>query len=157
MTQSTITNDSYGRNYQLHFGRIPNLSFQLTGCPLPTLSIGQLIQPTPYHDIPNPGDKITFDPFLVEYIVDENFASYLEIFNWIHECRAGNPLSADRSNLKSDATLEILTNNMTPILSFRFEGLFPTVLGEVQLTTQNGTDVSVGTATFAYQEFNLVV
>jgi len=155
MPQSNITNDAYGRNYQFHFGKIPNTSFQLTSCPLPTISMGQMLYPTPLHDIPMPGEKITFDPCTLEFVIDENFESYLELFRWIQDMRSGAATAKNTADLLSDATLTILTNNMLPILSFDFIGMFPTVLGEVNFTQQNGNDVAVGSCTFAYQEFNL--
>jgi len=150
-----ISNESYARNYQFHFGRIPNLTFQVVTCPLPTISMGQMIHPTSLHDIPMPGEKLTFDPCSLEFVVDENFDSYLEIFNWMQDMRAGSSVNGKTKDMVSDATLDILTNNMTPLISFDFVGMFPTILGELQLTTQNGTDVLLGSATFAYEQFTL--
>jgi len=137
-----ISNESYGRNYQFHFGRIPNVTYQVINCPLPTISMGQSIQPTPLQDIPVPGEKLTFDPCSLEFVVDENFTSYLEIYNWMQQMRAGSLVNG-------------MTNNLTPIVSFDFVGMFPTILGEIQFTTQNGTDVLMGSATFAFEQFIL--
>jgi len=150
-----ISNESYGRNYQFHFGRIPNVTYQVINCPLPTISMGQSIQPTPLQDIPVPGEKLTFDPCSLEFVVDENFTSYLEIYNWMQQMRAGSLVNGRTKDIISDATLDILTNNLTPIVSFDFVGMFPTILGEIQFTTQNGTDVLMGSATFAFEQFIL--
>ena len=154
---TTIKNNAYTRNYQFSFGRIPNVTYEVTSCPLPTITMGVTIQPTPYHDIKIPGDKAEFDPITLEFIVDEEFNSYLEILNWIQEMRTiGRNPGGSLSTITSDAHLDILTNNLTPLRSFRFEGVFPTMLGEIQFSTQAGTDVQVCSATFNYTQFDVV-
>lgn len=153
----SVKNNAYGRNYELILGNLPNTTFEITSCAIPAISMGVAIQPSTIHDIKIPGDKAEFDPLVVDFIVDEDFASYLEMLNWIQTLRTQARNNGSLKNTMTDAHLNILTNNLTPLKSFLFTGVFPTLLGEVQLGTQQGTEVLVCSATFTYTEFDIVV
>jgi len=124
---------------------------------LPAISMGQTIQPTPHHDIYLPGDKAVFDPLILQFIVDEEFKSYLEILNWIQSMRTIGRNPGRIQDVVSDAHLRILSNNHIPISTFKFEGVFPTLLGEIQFDIQNGAEVQVCQASFAYTDFDVVI
>jgi len=153
---TAIKNNAYTRNYEFNFGFIPETTFEITSCPLPAISMGVAIQPSPYHDIKIPGDKAEFDPLIIEFIVDEEFKSYLEILNWIQTMRTIGRNPGAIKDVVSDAHLRILSNNHIPISTFRFEGVFPSLLGEIQFSTQDGTEVQVCSASFQYTDFDVV-
>lgn len=98
---------------------------------------------------------MTYDPLNVEFLIDEQFDNYKELFDWMQKCRAykGN----DFQDIWSDATLTILSNNKQPLKKIRFEGVFPVILAEAQFTTQDAEPTEhICNITFAYTQFQFV-
>lgn len=62
---------------------LPNVSFTCQSANLPSIFIPPAIQPTPFIDIPRIGDKVQHSDLSVRFIVQENLANYLEIYNWM--------------------------------------------------------------------------
>jgi hypothetical protein len=91
------------------------------------------------------------------FIVDENLKNYKEIFDWMtaeqfndsHEVR-------NEAGLYTDGTLTTLTNASNPNVVFRFAGMFPISLGELQFDTTNTTSTVLCTVTFRYSYFKYV-
>ena len=50
---------------------------------IPGISLGELVIPTPYKDIPYVGDKVTYENLTIQFIVDEHLENYIEMHNWM--------------------------------------------------------------------------
>jgi len=99
-----------------------------------------VIQPTPTFDIKLYGDKMTFEPLLINFIVNEDLKNYREILEWMkgiykpettEQYKAlinKDPLKTRRQNLYSDAQLFILTNKMNPLIKVTFYDAYPIAL-----------------------------
>jgi hypothetical protein len=137
--------------------RIPETMFRVTGCSLPSINI-----PPPSEDSTSAnqyfaGSSVEFDPITLTFIVDENLKNYKEIFDWMtaeqfndsHEVR-------NEAGLYTDGTLTTLTNASNPNVVFRFAGMFPISLGELQFDTTNTTSTVLCTVTFRYSYFKYV-
>lgn len=149
-----MNNITYGNNFIFTCGRLDKLDRMITSISIPTVSLGETIFPTRTHDISTPGNKMTFDPINVEFMLDENFDNYKQILDWMNEIRAYTGSSI--SELMDDATLEILSNNATPIKTIKFKGIYPTVLTEVLMSTQNSTTPQSSMLTLALTDFVIV-
>ena len=120
------------------------------------MSVGEANVPSPVLDYPIPGEKINFEPFSYEFNVDENYVNYLEIYDWMMEM--ANPDERDDipddKDMMSDATLTILNNQNNPIANVHFKDVWPTSLGDVQLTTQT-SELITCTVTLTYSHFTI--
>ena len=136
--------------------KAPKVSFFGNQVNIPQMSLGVAEQPTYLRDIPIPGDKIQFEDFTIRFLVDENLANYLEIFNWMRAL--GYPESLEeikdwqkkdfdiaqpdktQENFYSDATLEILTSTQNPNFKVKFQDMWPTTLSTLEF---NATDEDI--------------
>ncbi len=172
--------------FRFILNQIPKVQFFVQAANIPGISMGELIIPTPYKDIPMVGDKVTFENLSVSFIVDEYLENYVELHNWM--IGIGFPKSrsqftdfrsttsntsnaagsantdigkvgkpiADRP-LYSDATLTILSNKNNPIVEVRFADCFPVSLSGLDYTQMVG-DVEYLTASidFRYKLYEIV-
>jgi len=161
--------------FKLKINKCPKVDFLATGCNLPGLTLGSAIQPTYLKDIDVPGDKLVYEDFRVNFIVDENLENYSQIYNWMVglgypesqkqfvELRGDDvyyPNTSDRENPFaefSDGTLQILNSNYRPQAHVRMKGMFPVSLSGLDF---NATDTDVNyfmaSVTFKYQIFELL-
>ena len=70
-----------GFRFQLQ--RAPNVEYFCQSVTLPTLSINEVPQISPFVNIPRPGDKVTYGEFAIRFRIDEDMTNYLEIHDWI--------------------------------------------------------------------------
>ena len=64
--------------------KLPKVEYFCTQVNLPGISISDnYSQPTPFRDIPLPGEKLSYEPLAVTFIVDENLENYQEIHGWL--------------------------------------------------------------------------
>ena len=166
--------------------KLPKVEYFCTQVNLPGISISDnYSQPTPFRDIPLPGEKLRYEPLAVTFIVDENLENYIEMHTWLtsigfpkdrsqfkkfRSTTANTPVttqgtSSDIGDVKpataersmfSDATLTVLTNKNNPIAEVRFADCFPTSISSLEYN-QNVTDVDYLTAdiTFKYKIYEI--
>jgi hypothetical protein len=136
--------------------------------PLPGIALPRMEMDTPFTQIKVPGSKMEFEPLTINFLVDENMANYLAIFNWI--AGLGHPqefeqytsfqnrnpkfVMSELSKNFSDGTLNILGSNNTVVQTVLFVDLVPTALSGLTFATTN-TDVTyiTASATFEYTYF----
>lgn len=64
--------------------KLPKVEYFCTQVNLPGVSISDnYSQPTPFRDIPLPGEKLKYEPLSVTFLVDENLENYQEIHGWL--------------------------------------------------------------------------
>ena len=56
---------------------MPHLNFFVQAVTLPSVSIGEAIQDTPYSTIYRAGDKMNFEPIAVTFLIDEDLKKNL--------------------------------------------------------------------------------
>ena len=76
----------------------------------------------------------------VTFLVDEDYSNYMEIIKLMH--KAAGPDETKRYHpgeaTGSDGSLHILSNNKNVSdVVFTFHNLFPTILGELQMTNES--------------------
>jgi hypothetical protein len=162
---SEISNYSPLSNLGFEFSvdRLPNTSFFIQTVTLPGLSLGTAEVSTPFAPLPYSGD-IIFNEFTVGFLVDENLASWYDVYLWMFQL--GFPSTFDQyrdlieenfnRDFASNATLTVLDNKRQPKFRFHFENMFPISLGPLTLTI-NSTDVEylVSEVVFDYKLYTV--
>jgi hypothetical protein len=130
-------------SFQTNFTRLPNVNFFAQRVNIPAVNLGLYLQPTPLSDAPTEGDKLTFEQFAMNFIVNEDLSNYLEIYNWM--IAIGFPDDHNQFNLdqslknnsdstiRSDMNIVINTNKSNPNYSITFRDAFPVSLGSIEL------------------------
>ena len=184
--QPTVLDYNSPTQFKFGINQLPKVEFFTTAANIPDISLGELIIPTPYKDIPIVGDRVTFGNLDISFIVDEYLENYISIHNWLlgigfpksreqfsefrstgsntsNTGRGGNTdigkvgkTVADRP-FYSDATLTILSNKNNPIVEVRYSDMFPVSLSGLDYN-QQATDVEYQTATisFRYKLYEIV-
>ena len=161
--------------YKFSIKRTPTVNWFVQSVVLPSITLTNTTVPTPFIQLPIPGDHIEFGNLRVTFRVDEDMNNYLELYNWLQALgfpdnfdqykniasRTRGPLSGNADSLTgdsiySDATLLILSSNMNPITEITFVDVFPVALSELSFNSQL-TDVQYveASVTFAHRKFDI--
>ena len=167
-TSGALARQPINRNFlsQLNFKfllyRAPNVEFFLQRVNVPALNIPSIDIGNPFVDIPHSGEHIDFGPLGIDFKVDEDFANYLEIHEWLYGLGFPQTFTQYRelrdkdkeipgSGIRSDISLMILNSVKKPNLEFIFHDAFPTSLSDLVFTTTDpDVDYLESTATFDY-------
>ena len=168
-----IERQAINRNFlsQLDFKfllyRCPNVTFFLQRVNIPGLNLQSAVQPNPFTNIPHSGDHIQFGPLSIEFKVDEDFANYIEISNWIRglgfpedygqykELKDGEQY-LDRG-IRSDISLMILNSTKNQNVEIIFHDCIPTSLSDLVFTTTDpDVDYIEALATFDYIWYEVI-
>ena len=64
--------------------KLPKVEYFCTSVNIPGISLGgNPSQATPLKDVPLPGDKLTYEPLSMTFLVDENLENFQEIHGWL--------------------------------------------------------------------------
>ena len=70
--------------FKFNILKLPKVEYFCTAVNLPGVSLADnYSQPTPFRDIPLPGEKLTYDKLSMSFLVDENLENYREIHGWL--------------------------------------------------------------------------
>ncbi len=170
---TTITPLYGSGNYSFSLVKFPEITFFVQDVELPSISLGVVTQNSSVHEIPIPGETMTYGELTCTFQVDSKMENYLAIHNWI--VGLGYPsghklykdLMANAKNATSlselakgytDGVLTILDNSNTPIIQAQFVDCFPVNLSGMQFTTTNPDSAPVtAQVTFEYTYYKLDV
>ena len=148
--------------FKLTFDKLPNVAYTSYSVSLPAVSLNQILQPTPFRDRPIPGDKLNFEPLTLNYIVQENLANYLELYNWMKgigrttDTEDYKNYKALNQNQYSDGQLVILSNKYNPLVKVTFVDCWPTNIGTLTYDAQASEAVTITSdVTFNYSYFKV--
>jgi hypothetical protein len=148
--------------FRFSIRKLPHVNWFLQGATIPGITLGEAIQPTPFIDAAQPGEKLTFDPISISFKVDEDLKNWTELFNWMVGLGTPTNFREYKDNVKahgkeavvSDATLTTMNSVMNPNFEIVFHDVFPLSLGELSFdTTQSDIDYLTCTATFRYLNY----
>jgi hypothetical protein len=79
------TNLDYASPTQFKFNilKLPKVEFFCTAVNIPGITLGTAEFATPLKNIPLPGDKLSYDPLNMTFLVDENLENFQEIHGWL--------------------------------------------------------------------------
>ena len=64
--------------------KLPKVEYFCTAVNIPGITLGATMsQPSPLKDIPIPGEKLTYEPLSMTFLVDENLENFQEIHGWL--------------------------------------------------------------------------
>lgn len=139
-------------NYKLEIAGVPEINYFIQTAELPSITLPEV--PVPYEDtmIYVPGDTLEFEPLQLAFLIDEDYANYIYIHQWIKRCRG----SKDTEVFK-DLTLHLLNNNKIVNKKIVFYYAFPTTLSSISYdSTQSDTISLVCPVVFRYQEYEFI-
>ena len=95
--------------------KLPKVEYFCTSVNIPGINLGgNLSQATPLKDVPLPGDKLTYEPLQMTFLVDENLENFQEIHGWL--VGLGFPRDhAEFRNLLSSGNDRFPTRNATNV------------------------------------------
>lgn len=137
--------------------RSPNVVYFVQQANLPGMSFGNAVQPTPFVDIPVPGDKMVYQDFVMQFAVDEDMKSYKEIGAWMtglsYPKQLGQyaDLAASVEGIRSDISLMILDSASNVQHIVRFHNAYPYSISDITFDTRaDDTQIALATANFKY-------
>lgn len=157
-------NQLEAKSIQLVIDRIPNVNFFCTSASVPGIASTAVRQPSPFADVKVTGDKIMFQPLIVNFIVDENMANWKEIFDWMvsyahptefdEYADATIPQNRLYASKKSDATLIVPNNKYNATHEFSYVDIFPVDMTDIIFDTQiDDVPNIICTVTFEYTSY----
>ena len=69
--------------FKFQITKLPKVEYFCTAVNLPTVSISEVRQPTPFVDVPLPGTSLTYGALNMTFMVDENLENFQEIHGWL--------------------------------------------------------------------------
>lgn len=152
----------------LTFDRIKTVQFFCQSANIPGINLGQAPISTPMLDIFAPGNKITYNPFNIHFLVDEKLEGWKELHAWFRSIAspqsyeerkrltdAQNQYSNSKLKNYSDATLTVLSSLNNPILRVKFYNMFPITLSDIIFdSAQSADDIVSADAVFMFDYFD---
>jgi len=157
--------------FKFTLAKYPKVDFFSNTALIPSISLGVAAQPSYLKDIPIPGDKLSYDDFSLDFLVDENFENYLLVHNWLRgfgypfsveeykqllDNDTLNPGKQNAMSGQSDGTLIIYNSNFQPIVNVSFKGLFPVSLSTIGFDAKDSNaNYITASATFKYTIYDI--
>jgi hypothetical protein len=170
------TNVLYGNHFRFVIEALPDLTFFAQSIQLPSVIATAVNRATPFTQVREVGDHLTYSSFDVSYLIDASFKTYTSVLWWLQgygfphsydEVKAFRETRSERIAIprpvardleKTNATLYILQPDTEKIIvEIQFTDLFPTTLGQLDFkTTDSEAPQLLTTATFNCTMFDVV-
>ena len=172
--QPTVMDYSQSNQFKIFMPIFPTVEWFVVRCNIPSVTLGQADQYTPFVDIAVVGDKLQYGDFNITFIVDEQLKNYMEMYNWVKnigfpfsgqdqfnrldrpdgqnrgansQVRVNNSSTYVESNdrdLYTDIVVTILSSKNNPVAEVFVYECFPVSLGTIEYNQQE-TDTSYAT------------
>ena len=160
--------------FKLNFERLPNVTFFCTKANFPGVSTSPIPHYTPFVDLYIPGDKLVYDNFEIEFLIDEDFIGWKSIHDWLRGMTFPTDFKEYRDLKKlnrfpqttshelhekpqySDAMLTIYSNMNNAHLRIKLIDIFPITLSSIDFDSEsNADDILMGRATFKFSYYDI--
>lgn len=166
-----VLNPLNPNGFKFSIQKLPEVTFQVQDVEIPSLSIGTVVQASQVHDIKIPGETADYSALQMTFLVDEKFANWTAIYEWMigltypesHDIYRSF-LDSEKNQMSrtelakgySDGSLTVLDSSNLPVRTITFVDMFPVQLSALPFSSQN-TDVPYlrATATFEYSYYKL--
>ena len=139
---------------------LPESEFYCQGVTLPGVSINEIPVATPLNPHYKSGDRVLYDEFVIQIIIDEDMKNFIEIHDWI--VGLGKPQTteqfAKREKLGLDTTgvLTILSNASNVNIEYHFNGLWPKAITTLDLAITDPDPATViASVSFQYNYYEI--
>lgn len=151
--------------------KAPTLVYFCQTVMIPSISVSvtDILGRHPTLHIPDP--KMTYEPLMFSFLVNEDMSNWLEIYNWMREMsihdekieikslrdlRIVKEDKVKQNSYEVDGTLVILNSNSRPQATVTFKDMFPSTLGEIDLNATDGEASNVTcNVTFQYRDYSV--
>jgi len=155
-------------HFAFHVKKTPNLNWYVQTINIPGVHLPPVEIQNPFVKVPYPGDHIQYDDIMINFKVDEGFANWLELYNWIKKMGYPNEYAEYRSitaptvpvgeGIKSDISLIIMNSSRIPKINIIFKDAFPVSLSSLIFdSTKQNPDPIDASCTFRYTSYELEV
>jgi hypothetical protein len=153
-------------NFQFQLKRAPNINFFIQKVTLPSITVPEIEIPTMFNYIPIAGNKLSYGELEITFKVDEDFANYLELHNWIRALThpekfeeyadiAKNPTYTGQG-VGSDISLIVLNSLKNPNFEVTFRSAYPISLSNIEFdTTLDDVQYVTCSASFRYMLYDI--
>lgn len=157
------TNPLQPTKFLLTFSRIPDVQYFCQQVNVPGVELDEMVRHTPFLDMYSPGTKLKYDPFDVNFIVDEEMNSWKNLYNWFisiadpdgFEKRNDLSLTSKQNLYLSDAILTVLSALNNPILRIEYRNVYPITMSDLEFNTQLSADtIMTCKSSFRYESYN---
>jgi hypothetical protein len=140
--------------YAVSFPEVTEAVYFCQEATIPGVSLGAATHVTPNLDLYVSGTKMTYNPFSMTFMVNEDISAWLTIHNWIKELSSTDTVYSNR--IKKQATLTVYSNLNNPKLRVKYSNIYPLSLSDLQFDTKQSADDHItATATFRYDFFEI--
>ena len=153
---------------------LPKVTYFCQSANIPEIRLGVAIQPTPFVDIPRPGEKLDFSELTIKFMIQEDLANYMELYNWMmglgfptsrdqfRKLTSGQAITGNDVNFKadggelSDASLIVLGSDNHRVAQINFYDCFPISLTGMEFdVSSTNTQYFQAAAVFKYRQYEL--
>jgi len=144
---------------------IPELPFAKYFCQtvsLPGVSTSEVLVSSPFSNTYRHGDKLVYDVFSINSIVDEDLRVWEETYKWLVALTAPNDFYEYKKTIYGDGRLyfdgilTINTNSNNPNIRIKFKNCHPTSLGGINFNTgENAEVIPTADINFRYDQFEI--
>ena len=145
---------------------IPNLPFARYFCQsinLPGVTSNEVEVPTPFSNTYRHPTKMSYEPFSISFLIDEDIRVWEETYKWIVSLTRPESYNQYIKNVNKDVSpyqdgiLTINTNANIPNIRIKIKNVFPVSLSGIQFGTMNSADTTpTADLTFRYDLFEIV-
>ena len=178
-SQPTVMDYSQSNQFKIFMPIFPTVEWFVVRCNIPSVTLGQADQYTPFVDIAVVGDKLQYGDFNITFLVDEQLKNYMEMYNWVKNIgfpfsgqdqfnRLTRPDGQDRGanssvklansttyverndrDLYTDIIVTILSSKNNAVAEVFIYECFPVSLGTIEYNQQE-TDTSYATCDVSF-------
>ncbi len=122
---------------------------------IPSINIGNIRIETPVVPMQIIGSSFELDPIAIKFMLEEDYANWITIFNWMNVLRGFHEIDMDTSRV-TDIAIHILTNKLNYGFAIVLEDCYPISLSDIPLTPQISEDTPLTfTANFVINNIKL--
>ena len=140
---------------QINFTDMRTFEFFIRMPQIGGINMGTYMHPTPIKMIEYPGDSINIDDVVIDFYIDEEWESWIEIFNWIKSIKS-TATSFQDPLLKGDITIEILNSKFRPVFNMVLVDVWPYSLTAIALEVDDDTSPMMGQAIFKCDDIKVL-
>jgi hypothetical protein len=112
--------------FKLVFAKLPNTSLFMQSFDLPGMSIAPVLQQNKYSNIKQIGEKITYLPLDLSFLVNATMDNYKEIVAWMDRITV-----SDKQQDEIDTATLLINDSIT----VNFYNIWPTTIGELKFVS----------------------
>jgi hypothetical protein len=140
--------------YAVVFPEITDAIFFCQEANVPGVSLGAATHVTPNLDLYVSGTKMTYNPFTITFLVNEDMSAWFTIYNWLKDLSSTESVYNQRT--KKQAVLTVYSNLNNAKLRIKYSNIYPLSLSDLQFDTKLSAEQHItATATFRYDFFEI--